>query len=103
MFYIVLNIVLFLISLFLIYSSFKSSSQNDSNNIARFVDKHYKLLVIFPFLIMLFTTVYNLDKVPYGMRVDEAGMAYDAFNLAKYGVDRYLNKFPIYLINFGGG
>lgn len=37
------------------------------------------------------------------MHVDEAGMAYDALSLSKYGVDRYLNKFPVYLINYGGG
>src|SRR5699024_8620489 len=28
---------------------------------------------------------------------------YDAMSLSKYGVDRYLYSFPVYLINFGGG
>lgn len=30
-------------------------------------------------------------------------MAYDAWSLANYGVDRYTNPYPVYLINFDGG
>lgn len=30
-------------------------------------------------------------------------MAYDAWCLSQYGTDRYLNSYPLYLINFGGG
>lgn len=30
-------------------------------------------------------------------------MAYDAYSLAYYGTDRYLNSFPVYLINYGDG
>ena len=46
---------------------------------------------------------YRLGSIPYGLHIDEAGMAYDAFCLANYSVDRYLNHFPVYLINYGGG
>ena len=46
---------------------------------------------------------YRLGSIPYGLHIDEAGMAYDAFCLANYSVDRYLNHFPVYLINDGGG
>ena len=49
------------------------------------------------------TSVFKLGAVPYGLHVDEAGMAYDALSLSKYGVDRYLNHLPVYLINYGGG
>ena len=41
--------------------------------------------------------------IPYGIHIDEAGMGYDAWSLQKYHVDRWLNHFPVYLINFGGG
>ena len=41
--------------------------------------------------------------MPITIGVDEAGAAYDAYCLANFGVDRYLNSFPLYLINFGGG
>ncbi len=46
---------------------------------------------------------YKLGKVPYGVHVDEAGMAYDAFSLSRYHVDRWLNYLPVYFINYGGG
>ena len=46
---------------------------------------------------------YKLGSIPYGLHIDEAGMAYDAFCLANYSVDRYLNHLPVYLVNFGNG
>ena len=46
---------------------------------------------------------YQIDSVPLGLHVDEAAMAYDAWSLAHYGVDRWLIPYPVYLINFGGG
>lgn len=55
------------------------------------------------FLLSIFLHVYRLDAVPYGLHIDEAGMGYDAYCLANYGVDRYLNSFPVYLVNFGRG
>lgn len=55
------------------------------------------------FLLFAFLHLYRLDAVPYGLHIDEAGMGYDAYCLANYGVDRYLNPFPVYLINFGRG
>ena len=54
-------------------------------------------------LIFLCTRLYQLNLNPPGLHVDEAGMAYDAWSIAKYGVDRYLISFPVYFINFGGG
>ena len=52
---------------------------------------------------MIFLHLYKLSSIPYGMHSDEVGMAYDAFNISKNGIDRYMNSFPIYLINSGGG
>ena len=63
----------------------------------------FNFAIAFLFLLAVFTSVYKLGEVPYGLHVDEAGMAYDALSLAKYGVDRYLNPYPVYFINFGGG
>ena len=54
-------------------------------------------------IIMIYMHCYRLGDIPYGMDVDEAGMGYDAWCLAKYGVDRYMNSYPVYLINFSGG
>lgn len=62
-----------------------------------------KIGYIISFLLACFLHLYKLADIPYGLHVDEAGMGYDAFCLANYGVDRYLNSFPVYLINFGRG
>ena len=63
--------------------------------------KKYFYVIIF--LLAIFTRIYKIDTLLNGLHVDEAGMGYDAFCIANYGVDRYLNKFPVYMINFGGG
>lgn len=47
--------------------------------------------------------LYKLTDIPSGIHVDEAGMAYDAWCLGNYGTDRFLNKWPVYLINYGSG
>ena len=70
------------------------------NRIIKYVIKYNIVLLFVGFL---FTRLFLLDQVPFGLHVDEAGMAYDAFSLAHFGVDRYLNSYPVYLINFGGG
>ena len=67
------------------------------------IEKHH--VIIFGG-ILLFTIVVRmiaLGEIPQGLHVDEAGMAYDAYCYANYGVDRYLYPNPIYLINYGSG
>lgn len=65
--------------------------------------KYYRCAFLFLFCITVFTSVYKVGVVPYGLHVDEAGMAYDALSIANFGVDRYLNPYPVYFINYGGG
>ena len=69
------------------------------------IKSNYKEILIFLLILMIaiFSRGYKLDSLPSGIHVDEAGMAYDAFCLATNGTDRWLNKFPVYLENFGGG
>ena len=62
-----------------------------------------KILVILIILVAFILRVYRLGEIPRGINVDEAGMAYDAFSILHFRVDRYLNKLPVYFINFGGG
>lgn len=63
-----------------------------------------KIIIIFILLgLICISRIYKFGTLPYTIGVDEAGAAYDAFSLANFGVDRYLNSFPVYLINFGGG
>ncbi len=53
--------------------------------------------------IAVFTRLYCIESVPYGLHIDEAGAAYDAWSLANYGVDRFRISYPVYFINFGSG
>ena len=73
-------------------------------NLKTFINENkIKIAFIIILITAIFTRLYKLNDVPYGINVDEAGMAYDAYCLANYGTDRYLNNLPLYLINFGGG
>ncbi len=68
--------------------------------------KKFKLNIVCIILILasaIFLRAYKLDQIPDGVNVDEAGMAYDAFCLVNFRVDRALNKLPVYFVNFGGG
>ena len=67
------------------------------------IDKYYKKIVILLFILVIFTSIYKLMSIPNGIMVDEAGMYYDARLIARFGYDRYFNRFPVYLVNFGGG
>jgi len=63
-----------------------------------------KIIVCIAILILaIVIRSYRLDEIPVGINVDEAGMAYDAFCLLHFRVDRALNHMPVYLVNFGGG
>ena len=54
-------------------------------------------------MIILITVLYKFGEIPTYIGVDEAGMIYDAYCLEKYGTDRYMNSYPLYLTNFGSG
>lgn len=68
-----------------------------------FCDKYGKIILIFFILLFAISRLYKFGELPRAISVDEAGMAYDAYCIANFGVDRYLNSFPLYFINFGGG
>ena len=64
----------------------------------------YNLIIITAILIVgALVRFYKLAELPIGFHVDEAAMAYDALCIKEYGMDRWLNKNPVYLINYGGG
>ena len=67
------------------------------------IEKHHNILFWGVLLLAIIIRIIDLEKVPQGLHVDEAGMAYDAYCYANYGVDRYLYPNPIYLINYGSG
>lgn len=68
-----------------------------------FINKHYKLFLLVILILFLFSRLYEFGILPNSVHVDEAGLAYNAFNIAYHNVDRYNNLFPIYVMNFYGG
>jgi len=85
-----------LVSILLLLNIKKEDKEFRKNKIIKY------LYIIFSIL-YIFILFYKLGSVPKGIHIDEAGMMYDAYNISKYGVDRYLYHNPVYLINFGGG
>lgn len=80
--------------------------RNNNENIStqnHFLERFSTPFFLIILLICAITFSTKLNQVPAGLHVDEAGALYDAICLSKYGVDRYLNHLPVYLINFGGG
>lgn len=80
-----------------------TKKQETNKTIDDFINKHYKKILLVFLLLIFITRIYKFGEIPNFIGVDEAGAAYDAYCLSEYGVDRYLNSFPLYLINFGGG
>lgn len=61
-----------------------------------------KKISIFILLVIVFGCyLYKLDTFP-NIFIDEANGYYDAYSLAKYGVDSHLMRFPIYLQSHAG-
>ena len=81
----------------------KQHDEKNDNLIDNFINSHYKIILAVFFILVFITRIYKFGEIPSFIQVDEAGAAYDAYCLAEYGVDRYLNSYPLYLINFGGG
>lgn len=71
--------------------------------VKRFFKDKYNIAFLVILVIAILVRIVLLDKYPNGIHEDEAGMLYDAYCMAEYGTDRYLNENPVYLINFGGG
>lgn len=68
-----------------------------------FINEYYKWIFALIIIVTAFSKFYKFGEIPEYVGVDEAAAAYDSYCLANYGVDRYLLKYPLYLINFGGG
>ncbi len=61
------------------------------------------IVIVLIFIMAFGLRIYKLGEIPHGINIDEAGMAYDAFCLLHFRVDRSLNQLPVYFVNFGGG
>lgn len=66
-------------------------------------EKLYKIIIALIIIFGIIIRTINITEIPIGLHADEAGAFYDAYCIANYGTDRYLNPNPFYGINYGGG
>lgn len=100
-----INIIFLIITILIccgtvIYTKIKSPQNIEENSIIKKYSNYFFIIV---FSIFSISILYKLSSIPKGLHIDEAGAYYDAICLSKFGTDRYMNKLPVYLINFGGG
>ncbi len=65
--------------------------------------KAFHIYLIILFVCFAFVLLFEVTEIPVPFNVDEAGSAYDAISLVNHHTDRYLYRFPVYFVNFGGG
>ena len=63
----------------------------------------YRIIMGVLTVVFIFLLTFKVTEIPVPYNVDEAGMAYDAQNIANYHCDRYLYRFPVLFRNYGGG
>ena len=60
-----------------------------------------KIIVVFIFSLGIFLRLYQLNKLPPGLDVDEASFTYDAYSIVQTGKDRYGETLPLAFRSFG--
>lgn len=59
--------------------------------------------IAFIIVSMVMILIHTLKFNTFGYYVDEIGSMYDAYCIANFGVDRWLNPYPIHFLNYGDG
>ena len=63
----------------------------------------YRISISAIVLLAAILRIFRLTRTPDALHFDEASVGYNAWCIAHYGVDRYLNVMPVYVQNLGGG
>ena len=82
---------------------YKKTSQEDDAQIKDLSTKTTNILFALIMACASFLRLFMLGSVPYGLQQDEASIGYEAFALAKYGVDRNGYAYPVHPLAFGSG
>lgn len=64
-------------------------------NIATFIEKKSKIILVAILLVALFLRVWQVDKVPVSLFGDELDLGYQAYSILHTGADYYGNKWPL--------
>lgn len=81
----------------------KKKTETHTYKYEMLLEQKYCIFFIIFVVIGVLLRLYRFAEVPHGINIDEAGMAYDAFSMANYGVERHLQRFPVYLLNYDSG
>lgn len=76
--------------------------EKSNNQIYQYIKKHANILAF----ISCFIGIFIFHLISYnrvGYYVDEIGSMYDAYCISNFGVDRWLNAYPIHFLNYGDG
>lgn len=87
----------------LIYKKGKNTDLDTDKNTADISAKTAHIILTGIILFAAAVRLIGLGSVPAGLQQDEASLGYDAFAIAKYGVDRNGFAYPIYPITWGCG
>lgn len=63
----------------------------------------YELVMYLILVIGCLVRNVAIDKYPMGFEGDGASAGYEAYSIYKYGIDRHIKSYPIYLISWGSG
>jgi len=74
-----------------------------NNNAFKINDRMAGIIFAIIMVLASILRLYKLGEVPYGLQQDEASIGYDAFTLARYGIDRNGYHWPVYPITWGCG
>ena len=55
------------------------------------------------FIVGCVVRLFEIDKYPQGLNVDEASSGYEAYSILNYGIDRNGNFIPTFLVAWGSG
>lgn len=61
------------------------------------MSKTYRIIIVLLFVAAFFLRVYRLDNVPPSPSLDEVSIGYNAYSIAKTGMDEYKTRLPIVL------
>lgn len=67
------------------------------------IDKYAYVCLFAIFVVFMFSRLFRLGTLPYGVNVDEMAIGLDGKYLSEYGMDRNLDHLPVYPKNHGGG
>lgn len=64
-------------------------------NLDKILDKYFKILVFVVFLLALSIRLYQIEKYPVSLSMDEAAIGYNAYSILKTGKDEFRETFPL--------